>query len=79
MATPSNRKDHAMFSVHCPRHGKRVLLAPDGIEALVNDGGSIAVRWVCWCGARGTERFGRGDAETSPIACPLDADPSRIN
>ncbi len=42
-----------MFSVHCPRHGARVLLGLDSIEALVSTPEGIEVHWRCTCGDRG--------------------------
>jgi hypothetical protein len=48
-----------MFCVHCPRHGTLVLLGPDQIVSLVNTAYGIELHWVCWCGERGVERFGR--------------------
>ncbi len=58
-----------MFSVHCPRHGADVLLSERRIEALVHRDDGIDVRWVCWCGARGsftTARPRRSPAMSSP-------------
>ena len=48
-----------MFSVHCPRHGSRVLLSERRIEGIdaVDDG--LVVRWQCRCGERGRFRTGR--------------------
>lgn len=49
-----------MFSVYCPRHGSEVLLNERKIEALVSSGDGLTVRWVCWCGYRGSHQTGRG-------------------
>ncbi len=46
----------AMFTVHCPRHGARVLLGPRSIEALVNRPDGIELSWLCHCGTRGVLR-----------------------
>jgi hypothetical protein len=50
-----------MFSVHCPRHGSDVLLPERHITGLDTDAadGHLTVRWVCWCGHRGSHRAGR--------------------
>ncbi len=45
-----------MFTVHCPRHGARVLLGPRSIEALVNRPDGLELSWRCHCGARGVLR-----------------------
>ena len=42
-----------MFDVVCPGHGRRVLLGPHRIEAVVNTPEGIVVHWRCTCGARG--------------------------
>jgi hypothetical protein len=42
-----------MFSVRCPRHGRRVLLDAGSIDAVVNTADGVLVHWHCWCGARG--------------------------
>ena len=48
-----------MFSVHCPRHGTRVLLSERRIEGIdpVDDG--LVVRWRCRCGQDGQFHTGR--------------------
>jgi hypothetical protein len=48
-----------MFSVHCPEHGTEVLLSERHIAALVPTEAGIEVRWVCWCGTRGSFLTGR--------------------
>jgi len=45
-----------MFSVHCPRHGRRVLLDTAFIDRIVNTTDGALVHWHCWCGARGVLR-----------------------
>lgn len=61
-----------MFTVHCPRHGREVLLGPRSIEAIANEAGGPVVRWRCHCGARGTHAVRpthRADARsTTPAA-----------
>ena len=44
-----------MMSIHCPRHGRDVLVGHGqilGIEGQV----ATTVRWVCACGHQGTHR-----------------------
>ncbi len=48
-----------MFVVHCARHGRDVLLPEDRIARVRNSGDGIEVRWVCWCGHRGSLRPSR--------------------
>jgi hypothetical protein len=48
-----------MFAVHCPRHGKRVLLTTDDITAVHHTNTGITVAWECFCGERGTWRVKR--------------------
>ena len=43
-----------MFTVHCPRHGHEVLLGHRQLVGIDGEGESLTVRWVCWCGHRGT-------------------------
>jgi hypothetical protein len=52
-------EDHVMFSVHCPQHGSEVLLPERRIESLRNTMAGIEVRWVCYCGHRGSFMTGR--------------------
>lgn len=52
-------EDEAMFTVHCPEHGREVLLSERRIESLHNTMNGIEVRWVCWCGTRGSMLTGR--------------------
>lgn len=42
-----------MFTVHCPRHGTRVLLGPRAVDALVTTDRGIELHWRCRCGATG--------------------------
>ncbi|MEY2423766.1 MAG: hypothetical protein QOI95_3833 [Acidimicrobiaceae bacterium] len=48
-----------MFSVQCPQHGSEVLLPERRIESLRNTVAGIEVRWVCYCGHRGSFMTGR--------------------
>ena len=48
-----------MFTVHCPIHGHEVLLGERRIESLRNSSAGIEVRWVCYCGHRGSFLTGR--------------------
>jgi hypothetical protein len=49
-----------MFTVQCPRHGSEVLLSESHIVGLDRSSdGRMTVRWVCWCGHRGSHRTGR--------------------
>lgn len=48
-----------MFSVHCPTHGSEVLLTERHILSLDNSDDRVTVRWVCWCGHRGSHSTGR--------------------
>jgi len=52
-------EDDDMFTVHCPQHGREVLLSERRIESLHNTLEGIEVRWVCWCGSRGSMLTGR--------------------
>ena len=55
-----------MFSDHCPRHGRRVLLGPGDITAVRNEPGGVRLDWRCPCGGRGTyaaRRRARGVAQ----------------
>jgi hypothetical protein len=56
-----------MFTVHCPRHGREVLLSERRIESLRNTLDGIEVGWVCWCGTRGTMLTGRLRRSTALI------------
>jgi hypothetical protein len=49
-----------MFTVQCPRHGSEVLLSESRIVGLDSFDDHMTVRWVCWCGHRGSHRTGRG-------------------
>lgn len=48
-----------MFSDHCPRHGRRVLLGPNDITAVRNGADGVRIDWRCPCGGRGTYTGGR--------------------
>jgi hypothetical protein len=48
-----------MFTVHCPQHGREVLLSERRIESLRNTRQGIKLHWVCWCGHRGSMLTGR--------------------
>jgi hypothetical protein len=52
-------EDADMFTVHCPQHGREVLLSERRIESLHNTLNGIEIRWVCWCGTRGSMLTGR--------------------
>lgn len=56
-----------MFSVHCPAHGRSVLLSLRHILGIENRDQGTTVHWVCWCGHRGLDHFRRGD-EVSRVA-----------
>jgi hypothetical protein len=56
-----------MFSVHCPTHGSEVLLTERHIVGLDNSDDRVTVRWVCWCGHRGSHTTGRARRHGSPI------------
>ena len=59
-----------MFSVHCPQHGSEVLLPERRIESLRNTVAGIEVRWVCYCGHRGSFMTGRRATPPSPSPNP---------
>ena len=61
-------EDEVMFSVHCPQHGSEVLLPERRIESLHNTPTGIEVRWVCYCGHRGSFMTGRRREFATPIA-----------
>lgn len=44
------------MSVHCPRHGREVLLGHRQILGIDGRGHDMTVRWICWCGHHGTHR-----------------------
>jgi hypothetical protein len=52
-------EDEPMFSVHCPAHGREVLLSDRRIARIVNVDEGIRLDWVCWCGERGSLITGR--------------------
>jgi hypothetical protein len=56
-----------MFIVHCPRHGSEVLLNERRIVALEPDDDRLKVRWVCWCGYRGSHQTGRARRQIAII------------
>ena len=45
-----------MMSVHCPRHGHEVLIGHRQVLGIEGHGPDMTVRWVCWCGHRGSHR-----------------------
>jgi hypothetical protein len=45
-----------MMSIHCPRHGREVLVGPGQILGIEGQGRDLTVRWVCACGHEGTHR-----------------------
>jgi len=57
-----------MFTVHCPQHGSDVLLPERHIESLRNGDAGIEVRWVCYCGHRGSFLTGRRSESQIPVA-----------
>ena len=52
-------EDERMLTVHCPRHGREVLINERRILGIEPDGDHLTVSWVCWCGHRGSHRTGR--------------------
>lgn len=42
-----------MLAVHCPRHGRQVLLGLGQICRIVNTDGGIEVHYRCTCGHEG--------------------------
>lgn len=48
-----------MFTVHCPRHGREILLDSGRVRGLDNTTDGIVVTWECWCGHVGTTVTGR--------------------
>lgn len=49
----------AMFSAHCPRHGRTVLVPTSAIDGIDNTAAGIVVRWHCTCGEAARSRFPR--------------------
>ena len=45
-----------MMSVHCPSHGREVLVSPRQIVDIAGSGRDMTVRWVCACGHHGSHR-----------------------
>jgi hypothetical protein len=45
-----------MMSIHCPRHGREVLVGPRQILGIEGRGRDLTVRWACVCGHHGTHR-----------------------
>jgi hypothetical protein len=45
-----------MMSIHCPRHGREVLVGPSQILGIEGRGRDLTVRWACVCGHHGTHR-----------------------
>jgi hypothetical protein len=52
-------ENQVMFTVHCPRHGRQVLLDDDRILGIDRDADGLRVRWICWCGHSGSHCTGR--------------------
>ena len=48
------------MSIYCPRHGHEVLVGHRQVLGIEGQAGDMTVRWVCWCGHRGSHRTGRG-------------------
>jgi len=44
------------MSIHCPRHGREVLVGPRQILGIEGRGRDLTVRWACVCGHHGTHR-----------------------
>jgi hypothetical protein len=57
-----------MMSIHCPRHGHEVLIGHRQILGIEGHGHDMTVRWVCWCGHRGSHRPHARPAPTMAIA-----------
>jgi hypothetical protein len=49
----------SVFSVDCPRHGRRVLVSNRRILSVNEDATGLVVRYRCWCGDEGEFRTGR--------------------
>lgn len=49
----------AMFSAHCPRHGRTVLVPTSAIDGIDNTSAGVVVRWHCTCGETSRTRFPR--------------------
>lgn len=62
--------DGVMINVHCPQHGRAVLLSLRHILGIENDDDGTTVHWVCWCGHRGSDQFSH-DGESTPRAKSL--------
>jgi len=63
-----------MFSIQCPRHGGRVLLFAENIEAVVNTASGVEIHWRCTCDETGIERVTRrGDRSRSDTDRPARA------
>lgn len=48
-----------MLAVHCPRHGRRVLLMHDDIDLVRSTPTGAVVDWTCFCGQRGSTTISR--------------------
>lgn len=57
-----------MFTVHCARHGARVLIFSSGVERVRNTDKGIEVDYRCTCGHRGTWLTGRTSSATRGAA-----------
>jgi hypothetical protein len=68
LVTPSNPTENQdMFTVHCPRHGRQVLLDEERILGIDRDADGLQVRWICWCGHSGSHRTGRRPLATTIV------------
>ena len=52
-----------MFDVHCPGHGKRVILFAQHIQSIRNTREGIEVHYRCFCGHEGVWRTGHAKSE----------------
>src|SRR5687768_16644675 len=60
LAWESCQQEHGpMFTVHCDRHGARVILTNRSITGLVNTAAGIELHWRCPCGGEGIELLGQ--------------------
>ncbi|CAN5820546.1 hypothetical protein BH23ACT11_BH23ACT11_31320 [soil metagenome] len=52
-----------MFDVHCPGHGKRILLFASDIQNIRNTQEGIYLHYRCFCGYEGIWHTGRTKSE----------------
>jgi hypothetical protein len=64
-----------MFTVHCPHHGREILLDHGRIRGLDTTPDGIVLRWECWCGHVGTTLTGRAATATAAAPAPRPASP----